>query len=50
LAIYSKPLGAAVAVIVAVIGVLPVLIAINDAILPVPMPTNPIAGLSFTQL
>ena len=39
-----------VTVIVAVTGAVPGLVALNDAILPVPLATNPIDGVLFVQL
>jgi hypothetical protein len=39
-----------VTVIVATTGELPVLTALNDAILPEPVAANPIDGVSFVQL
>ncbi len=41
---------AGVAVIVAVIGAVPVLVAVKPGILPVPLAGNPIAGLELVQL
>jgi hypothetical protein len=51
LVIYAKPFAlTGVAVIVAVTGTLPVLIALKDAMLPVPLEGSPIEGLSLIQL
>lgn len=40
----------AVTVIVAVMGALPVLIAVNDGIFPLPLAAKPIDGALFVQL
>jgi hypothetical protein len=45
-----QPLAEGVTVIVAVIGALVVLVAVNDAILPVPEAASPIAVLLLVQL
>ena len=39
-----------VTVIVAVTAVVPAFVALNEAILPVPLAANPIDGVLFTQL
>ena len=49
-AVPGQPFTVGVTVMVAVTGVVPVLIAVKAAILPVPLAASPIAGLLFVQL
>jgi len=46
----AQPLAVGVTVIVADIGVVPVLVAVNKAILPVPLEPKPIAGFEFVHV
>ena len=46
----GQPLAVGVTSIVPVIGVFPVLVAVNEAIFPVPLAANPMAVLVFVQL
>ena len=46
----GQPLKVGVTVIVPVIAVFPALVAVNEAIFPVPLTANPMAALSFVQL
>jgi len=48
-AVPVHPLTEGVTVIVALIGVVPGLVAVNEAIFPVPLEANPIAVLVFVQ-
>lgn len=47
---YASPAFTVVVVIVAVTGLVPVFIALNEAILPVPLAAKPMPGALFTQL
>jgi hypothetical protein len=44
------PLAVGVTVIIALMAAFVVLVAVNEAILPVPLASKPIAGLLFVQL
>ena len=46
----GQPLIVGVTVIVPLIAVFPVLVAVNEAIFPVPLAANPMAALVFVQL
>ena len=45
-----QPFAVGVTVIVATTAVVPLFVAVNEAILPLPLPANPIEGLLFVQL
>jgi hypothetical protein len=45
----TQPLAVGVTVIVAITGVVPALVAVNDGILPVPLAASPIVGSLFVQ-
>ena len=45
-----QPFAVGVTVIVATTAVVPLFVAVNEAIFPVPLPANPIEGLLFVQL
>jgi len=48
--LHTNPAVTGVTVTVAVIGLAPVFIALNDAILPLPLAASPMPGVSFVQL
>ena len=50
LAVPEHPLATGVTTILAIMGVVPLLTAVNEAIVPVPLAASPIPGLSLVQL